>query len=214
MGICGSSISEADKLEMRKSKEIEQANEDQHRVEQEKVKLLLLGAGESGKSTIFKQMKILYGVALSDEEKQHATPIVYNNVICAMKILCENCVELGLKNEVQCQTEFAEFMDVSDEAEIDPIIGGKIEKLWLDPGIIATWGRRSEYQIIESVQFYFKDISRIMKDDYLCNQQDLLYARVRTSGIVEEKYAIDGAQFVMYDVGGQRNERKKMDTLF
>lgn len=41
-----------------------------------------------------------------------------------------------------------------------------------------------------------------------------LVARVRTSGIVTEKYVIDGAQFEMYDVGGQRNERKKWIHCF
>jgi len=37
---------------------------------------------------------------------------------------------------------------------------------------------------------------------------------VRTSGIVEEKYVIDGVQFTMFDVGGQRNERKKWIHAF
>ena len=40
--------------------------------------------------------------------------------------------------------------------------------------------------------------------------QDCLLARVRTSGIVEERYEIDGATFCIFDVGGQRNERKKV----
>ena len=39
-------------------KEIERALKKQHDEESAKVKLLLLGAGESGKSTIFKQMKV------------------------------------------------------------------------------------------------------------------------------------------------------------
>ena len=37
---------------------------------------------------------------------------------------------------------------------------------------------------------------------------------MRTSGIVEEKYVIDGVQFTMFDVGGQRNERKKWIHAF
>ena len=45
-------------------------------------------------------------------------------------------------------------------------------------------------------------------------QKDALYARVRTSGIVTEKYNIDGTIFEMYDVGGQRNERRKWIHCF
>lgn len=214
MGACGSSGNDADKIEMKKSRDIESKNEASHRAEQEKVKLLLLGAGESGKSTIFKQMKILFGMPLTDEEKQHATPIVYNNVITSLKTICESCVELGIKDQVVATSEFDDFMAISDEAEIDSDLGATIKTLWTDAGIAATWGRRAEYQIVESVKFYFEDLDRIMAENYLCTQQDLLYARVRTSGIVEEKYQIDGAQFVMYDVGGQRNERKKWIHCF
>jgi GTPase SAR1 family protein len=79
---------------------------------------------------------------------------------------------------------------------------------------LLAWKRRAEFQIVESVKFYFNEIDRIMKDDYVATQQDMLLARVRTSGIVTEKYVIDSKSFEMYDVGGQRNERKKWIHCF
>lgn len=66
-----------------------------------KVKLLLLGAGESGKSTIFKQMRILYGTPRSDDDLRMYGVVVRSNIITAMKKLCLHLKELGLEENLQ-----------------------------------------------------------------------------------------------------------------
>ena len=96
---------------------------------------------------------------------------------------------------------------------IDEKLGSAIQALWADPGIRKTWDRRAEFQIVESVKYYFNEIERIMGEGYVATQQDMLLARVRTSGIVTERYVIDSKSFEMYDVGGQRNERKKWERI-
>ena len=43
----------------------------------QQVKLLLLGAGESGKSTFLKQMKIIHGVVFEPEQIKEYRRIIY-----------------------------------------------------------------------------------------------------------------------------------------
>ena len=65
MGCCGSKAADVDERDNgadAASKELDRQMAEQQKEEAQVTKLLVLGTGESGKSTIFKQMKILYAV--------------------------------------------------------------------------------------------------------------------------------------------------------
>lgn len=50
--------------------------------------------------------------------------------------------------------------------------------------------------------------------NYIPTQQDVLRTRVKTTGIVETHFVFKGLHFKMFDVGGQRSERKKWIHCF
>jgi hypothetical protein len=141
-------------------------------------------------------------------------PIIHSNIVSTMQTIIAEATNLGLRGrilDVEALTNFAAFLD---EVELLPVHGAVIKALWEDPGIQATWDRRSEFQVVESIKGFFNEVDRICADNYIPTEQDLLQSRVRTTGIITEAYDIDGNTFEMYDVGGQRNERKKWIHCF
>lgn len=60
---------------------------------------------------------------------------------------------------------------------------------------------------------FFDNIERIGSPDYLPDDQDILRTRVRSTGIVEEVFDVKGQKLRVFDVGGQRSERKKWCVL-
>eukprot|EP00122_Pirum_gemmata_P021509 Pgem_evm1s20036 len=63
------------------------------------VKLLLLGAGESGKSTIVKQARIIHGDGYTDKQLIDFAPVIYLNIIRSMQALLTKQPELGIEME-------------------------------------------------------------------------------------------------------------------
>ena len=61
---------------------------------------------------------------------------------------------------------------------------------------------------------YFDNIARIASPDYMPNDQDVLRSRVKTTGITETTFIIGELTYRMFDVGGQRSERKKWIHCF
>ena len=220
--LCGPSLSKEEQDEIAKQKQrnkrIEAGqNDDGNRDEQLK-KLLLLGAGESGKSTLFKQMISLYGKGYPEDERITYKPIVYQNTITAMQILLNYCdqlaAEIGSKIEEKNKQIAARFMDLSIDGDITEEVAADIAALWLDSGVQTTFEHRVKFQFPDSGPYFFERADAFHQEDYIPTEQDVLRSRVRTTGIVETKFDIDGNQFKMFDVGGQRNERKKWIHCF
>ena len=73
--------------EERKAEENSRAIDKEMMNREHEYKLLLLGAGESGKSTIFKQMRILHGKRQSASELLRFRDIVRSNCLMLMVAL-------------------------------------------------------------------------------------------------------------------------------
>jgi len=215
MGACLSRETSIEQLQKAKerSRQLDLANQKAHMAERAISKLLLLGAGESGKSTLFKQMISIYGKGFPEQERMSYVPIIYNNIITSMKTLCKQSATYGpVAHQNRQSLELVEVQLKGDE-DIDPMLGQHIANLWADEGIQRTYANRAKFQLTDSSQYFFDKIKEVSAENYLPTQQDVLRSRVRTTGIVENEFEIDNNKFKMFDVGGQRNERKKMDSL-
>lgn len=222
MGVCQSHLS-AEEIKARDqakgaSKAIDQGLRHDQSQDQSINKLLLLGAGESGKSTLFKQMISIYGKGYSADERKDVTVLVYGNIISTMQKLCEACEKVTQFGEVSCPDSLKFVSNIATD-EIDEECGTHLKKLWADPVIQKIFASRHNHNIqlhaSDSIVYFFDGrIDDIMKSDYVPTPQDHLRTRVPTTGIVKNSFDIDGNSFEMFDVGGQRSERKKWINCF
>ena len=80
--------------------------------------MLLLGAGESGKSTIFKQMRLLYGTERSDDDLRMYGVVARSNIIVAVRKLCSHLRNLGLEEELDRESRENEELEAGDHSSM------------------------------------------------------------------------------------------------
>ncbi|XP_065335972.1 G protein alpha q subunit-like [Cloeon dipterum] len=210
-------LSEEAKEQKRINAEIEKQLKNDKRNARRELKLLLLGCGESGKSTFIKQMRIIHGSGYSDEDKKSFTKLIYQNVFMAMQSMIKAMGMLSIEyGDPASQAKADEIMEEDFETvtSFEAPYSNHIEELWKDTGIQEAYNRRREYQLTDSALYYMSDLERIKAPDYLPTEQDILRARQPTTGIIEYPFDLDSIIFRMVDVGGQRSERRKWIHCF
>ncbi|KAI9319820.1 guanine nucleotide-binding protein subunit alpha [Dichotomocladium elegans] len=180
------------------------------------VKLLLLGAGESGKSTILKQMKLIHDGGYTMDERESFKQVIFSNTIQSMKVTLEAMSVLGIQLHRPQNVRHRQLVleTPSELVSFDPKLVIAIASLWRDKGVRYCVSRANEFQLNDSARYYFDSIGRIGQINYIPSDQDILRSRVRTTGINETAFLIDNITYRMFDVGGQRSERKKWIHCF
>lgn len=75
------------------------------------IKLLLLGAGESGKSTVLKQLRLLHQGGFTHQERLQYAQVIWADVIQSMKILIIQARKLGIKLDCDDPANFRDLYD-------------------------------------------------------------------------------------------------------
>jgi len=208
---------EGDKVSSKRNTEINKDLRDERKKQENEVKLLLLGAGESGKSTIAKQMKIIHLNGFSNEEKKTYKTIIFNNIVSSMRALIEATEHLEINIGDSAAKAAKRINEGKEEYFTGPLtldMAKDIKELWADPGIQFAFESRHKFQLTDSADYYFENVDRIVDEQYIPHEQDILRSRAKTTGIIETDFVLDKTHFRMVDVGGQRSERKKWMHCF
>jgi len=107
--LCDSNAPPELKAQKNHSKQIDQMLSKHGKVFKQEIKILLLGPGESGKSTVFKQMKIIQtNGGFKDDELASYKYIVFGNCITQMKVIVSAATKLGIDFDNQENRERAQ----------------------------------------------------------------------------------------------------------
>ncbi|NXN56441.1 GNA14 protein, partial [Rynchops niger] len=196
--MAGCCLSAEEKESQRISAEIERQLRRDKRDARRELKLLLLGTGESGKSTFIKQMRIIHGSGYTEEDRKGFTKLVYQNVFTAMQAMIRAMDTLKIQYTSKENEESAQMIS---EVEVDKVTvlerkqAEAIKQLWEDPGIQECYDRRREFQLSDSAKYYLTDLDRIAMPSFVPTQQDILRVRVPTTGITEYPFDLENTIF-------------------
>ncbi|KAI1438508.1 G protein alpha subunit [Xylaria sp. CBS 124048] len=191
--------------------------QDERRLSKE-VKLLLLGAGESGKSTVLKQMKLIYAQGFSRTDKLEWKPVILHNVIQSLRLIFDAMddysIEFALKENEKNKELVLTDVEIGPNDPLPEEYLQPIKSLWADAGVQKAILKGNEYALHDNIAYFCEDVDRLWAKDYIPTDQDLLRSRLRTTGITETVFDLGQLTYRMFDVGGQRSERKKWIHCF
>ncbi|EAY13558.1 transducin alpha subunit, putative [Trichomonas vaginalis G3] len=175
--------------------------------------LLLCGAGESGKTTFTRQLRIKYLDEFTSSERQNFVATMRGNMIEAMQTLLVWLERQRLELENEDLQDLAYEISQMDafSCEFTEEIAEQLKELWQDGSIQEAFSHKDETIIPDHMDYFFNKIDKIVQEDFQPSDEDILKARIRTIGIDKVTINCDDALIRIYDVGGQKSERSKWE---
>ncbi|CAI2319804.1 unnamed protein product [Caenorhabditis sp. 36 PRJEB53466] len=178
-------------------------------------KVLLLGTGDCGKTTFWKQIKIREG-GFGNPAKTWLKSVITSNIVHGMVALLEAMRELNLEFENAARQSDA--ATVREKAELpslslDILPFDELIRLWGDTRVKEAFEHRDRFHISNSLAHFLNSLERIRAIDYSMSDDDILQAHEPTERRYTARMVLGSIQISIYDVGG-RQERRQWTDLF
>jgi len=177
-------------------------------------KVLLLGAGESGKSTFSKQLRLIHKQSISDREKEASVVALRYNVLDCMFTLLEAMEHMEVEISNPALISAANSVKSQRDGKLSQSLARDVQNLWKDKSVQIVWAQRHKFYHLDTSPFYFNEAHRFADPNYEITEEDLIMSRMITTGVKVATLPDPPFEFNVVDVGGQRNERKKWIHIF
>lgn len=181
------------------------------------IKILVLGAGDSGKSYLLNHFKYIFLHSTSDEERNNFADIIRKNTISYIQSLIESYKSYGYSSEnKQLLESISKVNNLKLNAdELTPEIAECIKMIWENSDFQTVYDM-TKTTLDDEYNFYFLDsVSRIAKSDYIPTDNDIIRVPERSTFIKSFQFRIENKIKVeIVDVGGQKCERSKWQHAF
>mmetsp|Transcript_27333 Transcript_27333/g.45579 ORF Transcript_27333/g.45579 Transcript_27333/m.45579 type:complete len:324 (+) Transcript_27333:74-1045(+) len=176
-------------------------------VEQPPRQLVLLGGGESGKTTIFKQIQILHGTGFDDKADEYKD-VIQNSAIRSVQTLLAALPQAGVSSLTEANKAAAERCAQLSPGALTPDAAEDIAAVWNDPAI-AELLSTVKLDLDDNAKFFLNRVEKIASTSYKPITEEILKVRDPTRSIDCLDFQHKKAKFRVIDVGGQRMERPK-----
>ena len=139
-------------------------------------------------------------------------PVPVFTYLLPPRAILEAMPQLDLALSPQNDARHATILALPPQIEADILpadVSDAIRSLGRDLSIQEAVRRSCEFQLNDSAIYYFSAMDRMASPSYLPTDQDILRSRVKTTGITETTFKVGELTYKLFDVGGQRSERKK-----
>jgi len=212
MGSCETrELTEDDKSQLKSNKEIDSIIKTQKAERQ--VKIIVLGTGDSGKSTFIRQIYSQHGPDKElSKDKAKFLNVIKVNCLDSFKALLL-CAQ---EHQYKVPEKLVPMIETVLEAEkLTVEVAKTMNKIWSKSKIQEAYMTYNHLLQIGSNEPYFWEKAKdIAHEDYTPDREDIIRAKLKTFGILDFEFVYNNCKFNLVDVGGQRSERRKWIHCF
>ncbi|KAK0515794.1 hypothetical protein JMJ35_001828 [Cladonia borealis] len=178
------------------------------------VSIILLGNRFSGKSTVFKQMKLRWSGSVCDvEERKQMGQVILVKMITVFNTVMREMHHEEMKYQREDSLQHAKLLQVAADTGFEqitlPTCLFALERLWADETVKNAFRLLYQTRLYDNLDYDIGNIDRYLSEAYTPSDDDILHCSIPTFETIEMFSRIDGLEYRVFDTGSGLEEREK-----